>query len=87
MNAKTDRELRIEAVRLWATSSATLVNSAADCIKALQGNLKQYRDLPSVSGDAHYAAGQLETALIGVYNAHTAMQRITETRLEEEQER
>jgi hypothetical protein len=83
----TDRELREQAVRLWATSSATLVQSAADCIKALQGNLKTYRDPPSDAGDVRDATRWLEAALTAVNNAHRFMQRIADTRWEEEQAR
>jgi hypothetical protein len=87
MSERSSLELRTQAVRLWGSSTATLAQSAQDCVESIQGNLSAYTDLPSVSADVRYASERMEAALIALYDVEAAAQRITEARLAEEQER
>jgi hypothetical protein len=87
MSTTPDREVRTQAVHLWGSSTATLAQSAQDCVKSIQGNLSAYTDLPSVSADVRYANERLEAALIALYDVEAAAQRITDARLAEERER
>lgn len=87
MSDQRSLELRTQAARLWGSSTATLTQSALDCVKSIQGNLSDYARVPSVAPDVRYAADRLETVLVALYEVEAAVRRIVDARLAEERAR